>query len=155
AEIRKLNADALVVSDPHAVAWTFNIRGADVSHTPLPLAFAIILADSARLYVDESKLTEAARGALAGLTDIRSEETVPHALAALGVDDLVVRLDQATAAHAISQAITANAGMVSRGPDPIALMKAVKNDTEIAGSRAAHRRDGAAVANFLAWFDRV
>ncbi len=33
-------------------------------------------------------------------------------------------------------------------------MKAVKNETEIAGTRAAHARDGAAVANFLAWFDR-
>ncbi|HEY6259074.1 MAG TPA: aminopeptidase P family N-terminal domain-containing protein, partial [Xanthobacteraceae bacterium] len=41
-EIGKLKADALVVSDPHCVAWTFNIRGCDVPHTPLPLAFAII-----------------------------------------------------------------------------------------------------------------
>src|SRR6516165_1802647 len=67
AEIGKLNVDALVVSDPHAVAWTFNIRGADVSHTPLPLAFAIITTGSAQLYVDESKLTEGAGEALAGL----------------------------------------------------------------------------------------
>ena len=42
AEISKLKADALVVSDPHALAWTFNIRGADVPHTPLVLGFAII-----------------------------------------------------------------------------------------------------------------
>ena len=42
AEIASLRADALVVSDPHAVAWTFNIRGSDVAHTPLPLAFAIV-----------------------------------------------------------------------------------------------------------------
>jgi len=90
AEIRKLNADALVVSDPHAVAWTFNIRGADVSHTPLPLAFAIIRADGARLYVDESKLTDAARDALAGLADIRSEDTFAQDLAALGAGHLVV-----------------------------------------------------------------
>ena len=41
-EVEKLRADAIVVSDPHAVAWAFNIRGADVAHTPLPLAFAII-----------------------------------------------------------------------------------------------------------------
>src|SRR5262252_3121904 len=154
-EIKKLNADALVVSDPHAVAWTFNIRGADISHTPLPLAFAIILAESARLYVDESKLTDAARDALVGLCGIRSEDTFAQDLAALGAEHLVVRLDQATAAHAIAQAITANGGKVSRGPDPIAVMKAVKADAEIAGSRAAHRRDGAAVANFLAWFDQV
>ncbi len=154
-EIGKLNADALVVSDPHAVAWTFNIRGADVSHTPLPLAFAIIRVDRAQLYVEESKLTDAARDALAGVADIRPEGAFAQDLAALGAQHLVARLDQATAAHAISQSIAANGGKVSRGPDPIAVMKAVKNAAEIAGSRAAHRRDGAAMANFLAWFDRV
>src|SRR5262249_7829404 len=134
AEIRKLSADALVVSDPHAVAWTFNIRGADVSHTPLPLAFAIILAEGARLYVDESKLTDAARDALAGGAEIRPEDTFTQELAALGAEHLVVRLDQATAAHAIAQAITSNGGKVSRGPDPIADMQAVKNDTHIPAS---------------------
>src|SRR5262249_28264272 len=123
--------------------------------TPLPLAFAIILPENARLYLDASKLTDAARDALAGGAEIRPEDTFGQDLAALGAEHLVVRLDQATAAHAISQAITANGGKASRGPDPIAVMKAVKNDTEIAGSRAVHRRDGAAVSNFLAWFDRA
>ena len=42
AELVKSRADALVISDPHAVAWSFNIRGADVAHTPLPLSFAIV-----------------------------------------------------------------------------------------------------------------
>ena len=41
-----------------------------------------------------------------------------------------------------------------RGADPITLMKAVKNNAEIAGTRAAHLRDGAALVRFLAWFDR-
>jgi Xaa-Pro aminopeptidase len=154
ADLGKLNVDALVVSDPHAVAWTFNIRGADVSHTPLPLAFAIITADGAQLYVEESKLTGMARQALAGLVDIEPEAAFAQDLAALGSRHLVVRVDEATAAHAISQSIAANGGKVSRGPDPIAVMKAVKNAAEIAGSRAAHRRDGAAMTNFLAWFDR-
>jgi Xaa-Pro aminopeptidase len=113
------------------------------------------MADSAKLYVDESKLTDGARQALAGLADIKPENAFAQDLAALGSRHLVVRIDQATAAHAISQSITANGGKVSRGPDPIAVMKAVKNEAEIAGSRAAHRRDGAAMANFLAWFDRV
>src|SRR6266446_460178 len=42
AEITKLGVDALVLSDSHAVAWTFNIRGADVSHTPLPLSYVLV-----------------------------------------------------------------------------------------------------------------
>ena len=155
AEMTKLKVDALIVSDPHAVAWAFNIRGADVQHTPLPIAFAIIQPDVARLYIDARKLTDAAREALAGLVEIRDEGNFAQDIAALGAAHRTVRLDQATAAHAIGQAITANGGKVSRGPDPIALMKAVKNPVEIAGSREAHRRDGAAVANFLAWFDRT
>src|SRR4029079_4805315 len=40
------------------------------------------------------------------------------------------------------------------GPDPITLLKATKNHAEIVGNRAAHKRDGAAVVHFLAWFDR-
>src|ERR1700754_2837007 len=44
-DIGKLGVDALVLSDSHAVAWTFNIRGADVSHTPLPLSYALVPKD--------------------------------------------------------------------------------------------------------------
>src|SRR3984885_11140741 len=42
AEITKLGTEALVLSDSHAVAWTFNIRGGDVAHTPLPLSYALV-----------------------------------------------------------------------------------------------------------------
>jgi Xaa-Pro aminopeptidase len=153
-EIAKVKADALVVSDPQAVAWLFNIRGADVMHTPLPLASAVVTAEGARLYVDDGKLTAAARTALAGLAEVRPPEACAPDIAALGEGHRTVRLDQATAAHAISQAIIANGGKAPRGADPIAVMKAVKNAAEIAGSRAAHRRDGAAVTRFLAWLDR-
>src|SRR5882757_6241507 len=62
AEVAKLRADALVVSDPHAVAWAFNIRGADVAHTPLPLAFAVVPREGrASLYIDGRKLSNAVR----------------------------------------------------------------------------------------------
>src|SRR5205085_359747 len=75
-------------------------------------------------------------------------------LKALGAAHAAVRFDQVTAADALSRLVTEAGGQVVRGADPITLMKAVKNATEIAGARAAHLRDGAAVANFLAWFDR-
>src|SRR5207244_10937676 len=76
------------------------------------------------------------------------------ALEALGRQKQTVRLDQATAADALARLITSHGGKVTRGACPIALMKAVKNEIEIAGARAAHIRDGAAVTRFLAWFDR-
>jgi Xaa-Pro aminopeptidase len=156
AEIAKLKMDALVVSDPHAVAWTFNIRGSDVQHTPLPLSFAIVPANGRpSLYVDGRKLANDVRHRLEELADVREPSEFTPALTALGAAKRTVRLDQATAADAIARLVTAGGGKVTRGPDPIALMKTVKNAVEIAGARAAHIRDGAAVVRFLAWFERA
>src|SRR5690606_38418426 len=59
-----------------------------------------------------------------------------------------------TAADALAHIVNVSGGTMTHGPDPIALMKAVKNPVEIEGAREAHRRDGAAMARFLAWFDR-
>ena len=155
AEVAKLRADALVVSDPHAVAWAFNIRGADVAHTPLPLAFTIVpQAGRPSLYVDGRKLSNDVRNRLEVLADVREPSDFVGALGALGRQKQTVRLDQATAADALARLITSHGGKVTRAPCPIALMKAVKNEVEIAGARAAHLRDGAAVTRFLTWFDR-
>jgi Xaa-Pro aminopeptidase len=155
AEVEKARADALVVSDPHAVAWAFNIRGSDVAHTPLPLAFALVPKEGrAAIYVDGRKLANTVRDRLEELADVREPTALEADLARLGAAGRTVRLDQATAADALARIVTGAGGKISRGADPIALMKAIKNTTEIEGARAAHRRDGAAVARFLAWFDR-
>lgn len=154
SEIAKTQAAALVVTDPQAIAWTFNIRGSDVAHTPLPLAFALIPADGrASLYVDGRKLTNAVRSALEHHADIRSPDRFGEDLRARAARS-IIRIDQATASDAIAALITESGGKISRRPDPIALLKAVKNAAEIDGAREAHRRDGAAVVRFLAWFDR-
>src|SRR4051812_17987529 len=154
-EIGTLRADALVISDPHAVAWTFNIRGSDVAHTPLPLAFAIVpKAGRPTLYIDGAKLSNAVRHKLEEEAEVREPDAFIRDLTALGAEKRTVRLDQATGADALSRIIGDAGGKVARGLDPIAMMKAVKNAVEIGGAREAHRRDGAAVTRFLAWFDR-
>jgi Xaa-Pro aminopeptidase len=155
AEIAKLRADALVVSDPQAVAWTFNIRGADVPHTPVVLAFSLVPRDGRpRLYVDGRKLGNDVRHRLEELADVRVPADFERDLAAIGREARIVRLDPALTADAISRLVSESGGKVARGSDPIAPMKAVKTAAEIAGARAAQRRDGAAVTRFLAWFDR-
>ncbi len=153
AELAKLRADALVVSDAQNVAWAFNIRGADVAHTPLALAFALVPKEGRpALYVDSSRLDNAARHALEEVAEVRPPGELAADLAAL--KGKTVRLDQASAAEALTRLIAEAGGKPQRGADPIALMKAVKNHAEIAGARAAHLRDGAAVTRFLAWLDR-
>jgi Xaa-Pro aminopeptidase len=155
AELTKLRADALVVSDPHAIAWAFNIRGADVAHTPLPLAFAIIpQAGRPSLYIDGRKLSNEVRSSVETLADLREPSAFPGALEDLGQRKNRVRIDQGTAADALARLITGHGGKVIKAACPIGLMKAVKNEIEIAGARAAQIRDGAAVTRFLSWLDR-
>jgi Xaa-Pro aminopeptidase len=145
--------DALVVSDPHSVAWLFNIRGADVSHTPLPLAYALILkTGKARLYVDARKLDEALRAKLGILADLREPQQLERDLDDLGRKGKRVMFDAATAPEKLAGIVREAGGVCAVATDPIALMKARKNAAELAGARAAHIRDGAAFARFLYWF---
>src|SRR4249920_1926296 len=77
-EIHKLGVEALVLSDSHAVAWAFNIRGADVSHTPLPLSYALVPKDSRpTVFIDHRKLSNLTRDHVEQSADVRE----PGALA--------------------------------------------------------------------------
>ncbi len=146
-------ADALLVSDPHAVAWLFNIRGADVTHTPLPLAFALVPeAGHPTLFVDEEKLGAREHAELAKLATVAKIESVETVLAALGKAGRRVLFDAATVPSRLTQSLEAAGGRALVGTDPIALMKARKNKAELQGTREAHLRDGAAVTRFLHWF---
>ena len=152
-ELKKIRADALLVSDPQNVAWAFNIRGADVTHTPLVLAFALIPQDGRpSLYIEAAKLDNQVRHAIEEFSDVRVPEDLTRDLDKL--NGKVVRLDQASASDALTRLLTDTGGKPQRGTDPIALLKATKNHAEIVGSRAAHKRDGVAMARFLAWFDK-
>ncbi len=153
AELAKLRIDALLVSDPQAVAWLFNIRGADLPHVPVALANAVVRRDGKpTLYVEARKLDNTVRAALSDVAEIAAPADLLRELTEL--KGKTVRLDRASAADALARAMTENGVKLSRGADPLTLMKAIKNHAEMDGSRAAHARDGAAMARFLAWFDR-
>ncbi|MBX9758510.1 MAG: aminopeptidase P family protein, partial [Beijerinckiaceae bacterium] len=146
-------ADALVVTNAHNVAWAFNIRGADVPHTPLPLAFAVIRAKGRPwLYVDSRKLSNEVRDALSMIADVEEPSKLLHDVAALGRERARVLFDAGSAPSRLVEALREAGGQPDLSADPINLMKARKNAAEIRGSRAAHLRDGAAVSSFLAWF---
>lgn len=154
-EIAKLGVDALVLSDSHAVAWTFNIRGADVAHTPLPLSYALVPKDGRpTIFIDHRKLSNLTRDHLEQSADVREPDAMAPTLMALAKSGAAIGLDNATAADALSRLIAGAGGKPVRGSDPVALLKAVKNATEIKGTKTAHLRDAVALARFLAWVDR-
>ncbi|KQP30398.1 X-Pro aminopeptidase [Methylobacterium sp. Leaf102] len=153
AALAKAACAALVISDPHNLAWAFNLRGADVAHTPLALGYAILpLEGRPTLFLASPDIAPALRAALAPVADLRPRSAFETALDGLA-KGRTIRLDAATAAIALKVRIEAAGGVAETGPDPITALKAVKNEAEIAGTRAAHFRDGVAVVRFLAWLD--
>lgn len=155
AKLTAQGSDALVITDAHAVAWAFNIRGGDVGHTPLPLGFAIVPREGkAELFMDGRKFSNTVRSAVSDLADIADPVALDKALNRLGQAGAKVKFDASSASSRLVSLLENAGGQADVGVDMIALMKAVKNQAEIAGSRAAHARDGAAMTRFLAWFDR-
>lgn len=153
--LTKAKVDALVVSDPHALAWTFNIRGGDVEHTPLPLGYAIVPRQGRpTVFLAPEKITNEAGDAIGAVGEIAPPAALETQLAALGASGAKVRLDSTTAAAALAALIRKAGGTPDAGADPIALMKARKNEAELKGARAAHLRDGAAMVRFLTWLAR-
>jgi Xaa-Pro aminopeptidase len=146
--------DALVVSDPHAVAWAFNIRGQDVSHTPLPLSFAIITrTGKPKLYVDFDKIDDTVWAKLKPLAALAEPKELKADLQDLAKKGKRVLFDAGTVPAKLVQIFEKAGGQAEVGVDPIALMKAKKNETEREGMRQAHIRDAAAMVSFLHWFE--
>ncbi|HRN84258.1 MAG TPA: aminopeptidase P family protein, partial [Hyphomicrobium sp.] len=143
--------DALVLTSPESVCWLLNIRGQDVPHNPVVLAFAIVpVQGKPELFVAPEKLTRDARQHLDGVVKTQPPQALSSRLQALRRAGRAVRLDHDRAAWALARALGRSA---VRGSDPCIAMKAIKNSAEMKGARAAHVRDGAAVVRFLAWLD--
>ncbi len=155
ALLRQEGQDAVILTMSDSIAWLFNIRGSDVQHNPVVLAFAIVPArGKAEIFLDPAKLGTEARSHLAGLARVSAPAALAPRLKLLKATAKRVRLDPNTAASWFFRALAGGKAPIARAADPCALPKACKNATEIAGARVAHERDGAAVVRFLAWLDR-
>eukprot|EP01013_Petalomonas_cantuscygni_P002731 TRINITY_DN12845_c0_g1_i1.p1 TRINITY_DN12845_c0_g1~~TRINITY_DN12845_c0_g1_i1.p1 ORF type:complete len:604 (-),score=149.67 TRINITY_DN12845_c0_g1_i1:368-2179(-) len=151
-DLKAEKLDAAVITSPASIAWAFNIRGGDVSCTPLPLGRAILFADgSADLFLDEVKVSDALRQHLGNSVTLRPLADLEKGLAELKGTTVSVDPDVASAWF-FDQLEQAGARPV-RQRDPVALPKACKNEAELAGSAAAHIRDGVALTRFLHWLD--
>lgn len=152
--VRDAGATHTVLTDPSSIAWTFNIRGTDVPHTPLALAFAVIAADGLPdLFIDKRKLPMKVEAYLTQLSNLRPPSELDDALAEIAGGGAKVGLDEQLAAEKLRLIVEEAGGTVVAMADPARLARATKNEAEIAGTRAAHLRDGAAMARFLCWLD--
>jgi Xaa-Pro aminopeptidase len=148
--------DAVLLTAPDSICWLFNIRGGDIKHTPVALAFAIVPREGRpTLFIEPAKLGDPVRGALKPFVDIAKPDELDDALKALAAEKAKVRVDPNEVAVRFARTLEADGVTYVSGDDPCTSSKAIKNKAEITGARAAHLRDGAAMARFLAWFDEV
>jgi Xaa-Pro aminopeptidase len=154
--LKQEKLDAVLLTMLDSIAWLFNIRGGDIRHTPVVLAYALVPANGRpTLFVDGSKIGDNVRGYLSDMVEIADPSALPDKIKALGQSRARVRLDPETAAMRFAKLLESEGAKFVPGTDPCTQPKAVKNAVEIKGARQAHMRDGVAMARFLAWLDET
>ena len=152
ADLKEADIDATVLTLPDSIAWLLNIRGGDIPRNPVPLVFAILRATgAATLFAEEEQVDQALKDHLGRDVSILPKAALMQALTRMG--DQRIALDKSSCPMAVAQAVEAAGGELVWRRDPCIMPKATKNEVEIEGARAAHRRDAPAVARFLRWLD--
>ena len=148
-------ADVALLTAPDPIAWLLNVRGGDVPRTPFPLGFALLHADGhVDLFMDRRKVPDRTLAWLGNAVTLAPPDELGSALDTLGKMARRVLIEAATAPYWASTRLQQAGATIVREADPVSLPKACKNAVELAGVRAAHHRDGAAVSRFLGWLAR-
>ena len=151
ASLAEDGIDAAILTLPDSIAWLLNVRGSDVQHTPLPLSYAVLHDNSSvDWFVDQRKLSPGLTETLSNAVAVQPLASFGETLEALAAKSATVKADPATVTAYVFDRL--EGAEIVRSEDPCTLPKALKNEVEIAGTRAAHIRDGKALTRFLSWF---
>jgi len=153
-ELKKAEADGLLIVTLDAVAWTFNLRGNDVDYNPVAVAYGYVSEQETVLFIDPEKLTDE-------ISDAYKAQGIKIADYS-EVFDYVARLPENSAVcitgnkinYSLQQTIPASCTIVDI-PSPVDNMKSVKNETELNGFRNAMVKDGVALVKFYMWLEEA
>jgi len=155
-KLKSFNADSYIISQPDAIAWLLNIRGADLKHTPIILTRAIIFKNQKLfLFIDKSRInSEISNYFKKECIDVKiyPENKLLEVINKIVKNNNKILIDPNTTSYVLAHEILKkdNNNIIEQNC-PIELMKAVKNKTEIEGSVIAHKKDGIALSKFLYW----
>lgn len=141
---------ALVVTELDEIAWLFNLRGSDIQFNPVFYAFAVVQKQQVTLYVEKERLLPDALASLAHVA-IKPYEQIYSDLSAAKMSEE----EKMYVSRGCNWALVSAIGEkhVIAGASPIQSAKAIKNEVELAGFRACHIRDGAALCNYFGWLE--
>jgi Xaa-Pro aminopeptidase len=152
--LKKIDIAVLTMLD--SIAWLLNIRANDLPCTPVPLSFALLHKDeTVDLFVNTRDLEPSILTHLGDKVRIYSLQEFENKLRRYAHKKYKFLVDPKTASYKICHLINGEGGKIAFGEDPCIPLKACKNTIEIAGMKAAHIRDGAALCTFLTWLYRT
>ncbi|ODQ66039.1 Creatinase/aminopeptidase [Nadsonia fulvescens var. elongata DSM 6958] len=156
--IKEKKSKGIVISSLDEIAWLFNLRGSDIPYNPVFFAYALITDNEVKLYLDHEKITDKLRSFLGASVLIKPYNEIFSDAAKVGEfvtkanlqgSDLKLLVPSATS-WALVNALGEHIESVL---SPVQVSKAIKNDTEIAGAKLAHIKDGVALVKYYAWLE--
>ena len=148
SEMTDAGADYLLITDLMESAWLLNLRADDILYTPVFFSFILLSQDNVRLYVMDGTLADGLPERLSFI-DVEAYDDIYRDIAALPADS-TLWLDPATCNFALYNTIPEGVS-IREELTPAALMKMIKNATEIEGMKRAHVLDGAAMTKLIKW----
>ena len=129
--MEEAGAEALLLSALDEIAWTLNIRGNDIHCNPVVVSYLLIEKEKARFFIQPAKTDAELEAYLAANgIDIHPYEEVQTFLAQASYPALW--LENAKTNYALSQVVPPTCRLIDM-PSPVALLKAVRNEVEMAG----------------------
>lgn len=152
-KMQEYEADYCVITGLDDIGWLFNLRGSDVEYCPLLLSYAVISPDRAELYADERKFSHEIQEILRqNKIELHRYHDIYKRMQGFQSGETVL-LDPEQMNYALYCSLPEDVKKEEH-ENPVILMKAVKNETEIANIRKAHLKDGIACTKFMYWLKR-
>ena len=145
--LREKHADGMLMAALDDIAWTLNLRGSDVHCSPVFVSYLLISTTEVTLYINKVKLTPEVMSYL----QAEGVGVKPYNQVKQGLKDYFeynILLDGNEVNYTLYKTVERE---IVDASSPVPLMKAVKNEREIAGFRSAMLKDGIAMVKFLKW----
>lgn len=157
--LEEKDCDAILVTALDEIAWLLNVRGSDIEYNPVVMSYLLVTSDNVFWFVKKGRAADSETAA--SFCELEDDGVVLKQYDDIYASFLEIEecrtlyVDPSSLNYHLSKVISACGDRIHvvSGKSPVALRKAVKNETEISGIREAHHVDGLAMEKFLWWLD--
>ena len=151
--LKKNKSDYLFVSAPENVAWILNIRGGDGPNSPVPNCRLIISKNKKIFIISKiNKVKNLIKKKIINLNELINIKDFSKKILQLKGNNFII--DDKSCSIYFENIIKSRFEIVKR-EDPIYLLKAIKNKTEIKNMIDTHIIDGTALTKFIYWIKNI